>query len=223
MRRVSFVVYNLGPPSDPDRGPLYVKRELNALANVKPHDGDRKRPKVIGTMEAIGRPMPEIAGYRKIRDTRNSSRANLCLYVLDRLDLGETHWIQHRETWPRMNDHTKTHPPRATLVQEVEDWHVALGHAPVGHGTAAARTEWLTITEDVLRNPAPVLLLSDPNGLGEELRRRVPSSVAAGTRIEAVHARHAVIDAAVTPSVVNGVPLLSDHHQALLGRVSRRN
>jgi len=222
MRRLPHAFYNLSPAGDPNRGLFFITRELSAIANNLNHDATRRRPKVIGVCEAINRVLPELDHYQLVRSTLNLSRANVALYVREDLELGETEWVRHEKTWPRAKDHDLTHEPRTTLVQDVEDWRIIVGHAPVGFGAEAARDEWLSILVDLLHIPGPVVALTDPNGLGDDLYRRVPSAVTGGTAIEAVHGRHVVIDSVHTPGVVNAVPMLSDHHRCLLGRLRRR-
>lgn len=231
MRRMNFAVYNLAPAGDPNRGPEFVARELNAIANNRPRRL-RRRPKVIGTMEAVGRRMPQLDHYRMVRDTSTPARANLCLYVLRRLHLGDRRWVDLKLTWPRVL-HAGTHPPRSILIQHVEGWRVVLSHAPQGvrtlfrdevrDGLLAARHEWVEAIVEVLQESRmPTLLLTDPNGLQLVLRRRVPDLVVTGTAVEAAHARRAVFTGSWLPRRINGVPMLSDHGRALLGRARRR-
>lgn len=219
MRRLPAAFYNLAPAGDPNRGLPFVTRELSAIANNLNHDPARRRPKVIGVCEAINRKLPELEGYRLIRSTQSMSRANVALYVRDTLELGETDWVRHEKTWPRMNDHSLTHESRTTLAQEVEDWRVIVGHAPVGFGAEAAREEWLDILTGLLHVPGPVVALTDPNRLGDDLHHRVPSAVTGGTPIEAVLGRGVVLDMVMTPGIVNQVPMLSDHRRCLLAQV----
>jgi hypothetical protein len=224
MRRVPFAVYNLAPAGDPNRGPAQVELELNALANNHRPDGRRRRPKVIALMETVHRTLPNLRHYQPpIRSTVNLSRANLALYVLDGLAVEHVRWVQHKETWNRVK-HPGRHEPRATLVALVEDWRISVGHAPqVSPGnTDRARGEWVDVMADLMDTKRPVLALTDPNGLGDNLRDRVPGCVLAGTPVEAVNGRHITIVDARTPEVVNGVRLLSDHKRALLGRAVGR-
>lgn len=233
LHRMPFACYNLGPAGDPGRGPGQVRLELSAIANNHRPDPDRPRPKVTGLLESIGYRLPRIHHYHPpIRSTRTKSRANVALYVLARLELGHLSWVDLDKTWPR-TERRGVHEPRSILVQEVEDWRVIVAHAPQGPGRrlpratndalVEAREEWLDAMVDLMRGETPVIALTDPNGLGDDLVRRLGGSVVAGgTAIEAVHGRGITLEHAHTPGSVNGVAMLSDHRRVLIGRAVRR-
>ena len=163
MRRVRYAVYNMGPVGDAvtnDRAPL----ELNALAGNRRRIARRR--KGVALLECAGRNLPRLAHYHPpIHDRSNPSRANLGLYVLDRLRLGQRDWIQHRETWPRVL-HRGEHPARVTMLQEVEGWLWVVTHAPQGvwptwhtdrpalaNALEDARAEWVDIVAGIANEP----------------------------------------------------------------------
>lgn len=216
MKRLPFTFENLGPT---DR-PAQIEAELRAQANDLRRDPDRRQPKVIGVCEAIGKRLPHLARYgAPIRDTSPPGRANLALYVLDRLE-SDWSWIDLHETWPR-TEHPGTHPPRSLLVAQVDDWRVIVGHAPpLGRGTADARNEWLTaIGAQIHAVSGPVLALTDPNGLAARLLR--PNVVTSGSPVEAAHGKGVILDAH-TVEVLNGVPMRTDHRRCLVGTARKR-
>jgi len=224
MLRCAFAFENLGPRARPKQ----TRLELGALANNVNPDERRPRPKGIGLCETIHHDLTDLWHYGlPIRDRTRLSRANLALYVLDRLDLGRIRWHDLAEQWPR-TEHPGIHEPRSILDVEVEDWRIIVAHAPpVAIGTGPARREWLDAMVELLSGPTPVLALTDPNGLGAELVRRLakPSKgtvVTGGTPVEAVHGVGIVLDSVHAPGRVNGVPMLTDHRRALLGRARRR-
>lgn len=217
MRRVPFAFENLGPA---DR-PFQISLELRALANLVNPDPDRRRPKVIGVCEALGKVLPDdLADYRLVRDRSRRPRANIALYVLSRLHIEAIRWHDLRETWPR-TEHPGEHEPRSILRVDVDGWRILVGHAPpIAPGSDKARDEWHDAMVDLMRSPAPVLALTDPNSILLLDRGRI---VQAGTNIEAVLGRNVVLYGVSTPGVVNGVPMLTDHRRALLGRARRRD
>lgn len=216
MKRVPFAFENLGPA---DR-PFQIDRELRALANLLNPDPDRRRPKVLGVCEAVGKVLPDtLTPYRLIRDRSTPSRANIALYLLARLHVEAIRWHDLRETWPR-TEHPGIHEPRSILRVEVEGWRVLVGHAPpIAPESGKARDEWHDAMVDLMTSVGPVLALVDPNSVLILDRGRI---VTAGTNIEAVVGRNIVLDGAFTPGSVNGVPMLTDHRRALLGRARRR-
>lgn len=225
MRRVPFGFYNLAPAGDPDRGSAFVARESEAIVNNRPRNPLRRRPKVFGVVEAIGRRLPDLERYTLIRDTSTLSRANVALYVRKGLKVGSVRWIDHQRDWKRPL-HPGMHEPRSTLVVTVEQWSIVVAHAPqVGDPMKAARAEWLDIEAHLLaaaNRSWPVLLLSDSNALWDELRDRVAGTVMEGTPIESAHARHAVLRRVRVKPSVGGVPMLSDHKRCLLGTAITR-
>lgn len=226
MKRCTFGFYNLAPAGDPNRGPAFISRESAAIVNNAPRNPQRRRPKVYGVAEALGRNLPHLDRYELVASKHNKSTANLGLYVRDDLDRGNEQWIIHERLWRRPL-HPGWHEPRATLVVPIEDWTVVVAHAPqapmrhlaadVNDTLEAARSEWLRIVAEAITRPGPVLLLSDSNGLWDDLCKRVKGTVTAGTPIESAHARNATLNNVTTPSEIDGVPLLSDHERCLLG------
>lgn len=230
MRRVQFGFYNLAPAGDPNRGIGQVTREAEAIVNNQPHNPLRRRPKVFGVVEAIGRNLPHLDHYEQVSLKANRSVANLALYVRADLHRKSEQWIMHTREWKRPL-HPGMHEPRATLVVPVEDWTIVVAHAPqapmrhlpaeVNDTLEAARGEWLDVVAEQLRRPGPVLLLSDSNGLWDDLLRRVEGVAMAGTPIESAHARHATLRRIRTPGSLGGVQMLSDHKRCLLGTAIR--
>lgn len=229
MKRCSFAFYNLAPAGDPKRGEDFIQKELGAIANNIHPDPDRRRPKVLGVCEAIHRSLPQLDRFTLIRSTENLSKANVALYVRDDLDHGDPEWVMHERTWPRpLHPAAGRHEPRATLVVEVENWTVVVSHAPQApqdhwpaetrEAVTAARTEWVKIVARLVNRPAPVLLLSDPNGLGDDLRQRVQALEVHGTPIESAALLGARMNKFDTPETVNGIVMMSDHRRCLIGR-----
>lgn len=227
MKRCSFAFYNLAPANDPMRGEAQVTRELTAIANlVDPQTGRRKRPKVLGVCEAVGRPLPELRRYELLRTRENPSKANVALYVRDDLRHGEPRWVMHEKGWPKIFG-PGLHEPRATLVVKVENWRIVVAHAPQAprevfpqatqNALEDARREWLDIMERLLDRDGPVLLVSDPNGLADELEQRVHALDTKGGTGEAVHALGAHVEGFQLLGEANGVAMLSDHEQFRAG------
>jgi hypothetical protein len=238
MKRISFAAYNLGPAGDRPR--RQGRREI--LAILRKRDAKGRRRKVLALFEAIDwrlpRVMPWLLGYRLIRDTSTPGRANLALYVLRRLKVTDVEWIDHEREWPRVL-HDGNHPARATLFCRVEDWPTIVGHGPQAatpefwerfmsreraQHTAVkineARDECLSIWVRLLRAHDRVLLLTDPNGLGDDLMRAVSGMRTGGTAVEAAHVKGGALSWR-TRAVVNGVRMLSDHKRVLLGRARK--
>jgi hypothetical protein len=223
IKVVPFAFENLAPAGDPGRGPTQVRLEQEALANLHNRDRRRRRPKVIADVECIHRPMPMLAGYQLVRDTRDLSHANVALYVRDGLHIGGVKWTMCTKTWPRPeHPDAGPHEPRVILAVRVEDWTFVVAHAPqVAPKTGPAREEWLDVLEQVIKQaPAKVLCLSDPNGLGDDLARRMPNLTTSkeSTPTDAAHARGADLEDVRFLRDVNGIRMLTDHHGALLGR-----
>lgn len=241
MRRLTFRFYNLAPVGE--RGPRdaeLVRRELHALANRpigKPWHWWRRRPKVIGVCEAVGRTLPSLGGYRLIRSRLTGGRANVALYVLEWLDVDDISWVDLHVEWPRPKDPSRMHEARSILVVVVRGWTVIVGHAPqepsrfftaaVNRGLAAGRLEWSRATVRLMNRRGPVTALTDPNALGARLVRLVgrlisESVVTGGTTVEAVHGLKVTLRDVLTPSAFYGVLMRSDHGRALMGVAERR-
>jgi hypothetical protein len=228
VKRCRFAFYNLAPAGDPMRGEVFVQRELTAIANfVDPESNERKRPKVLGVCEAVGRALPPLDRFNLLRSREDASKANVALYVRDDLRHGEPRWIMHGRRWPNIL-RPGLHDPRATLVVKVENWRVVVAHAPQAprevfpvatrEALDAARDEWLDIMLRLLDRSGPVLLLSDPNGLAGQLKQRMQALNMEGGLGEAVHAMGANVKHFQMLGEANGVAMLSDHHQFELGR-----
>jgi hypothetical protein len=248
VRRFPFAHENLGPAGD-RRDSLQVPRELNAVGNnirrvdsriVTAPDLRRRRPKGIGLTETIGHRLPNLLHYGEpIRSTKTLGRANVSLYLRNGLEGPPARWIDHKATWPKVNDPNQRHAARATLVKEIvgrrEDGPTIL----VGHGPQApnprlpkatnaalveAREEWVDITARLLRSYIRVIWLGDPNGLLDEVLVQLgdPKAARGGDATDAVLVRGFTIESAATPSNVNGIPMLTDHRKALLGVAVKR-
>jgi hypothetical protein len=232
VRRTSFAVYNTGPVGE--NPPPALHRQLNAIGNNRPHVRGRRRPKGIHLMETIGRDMPTLDHYHPpIHDRSDPAHANLCMYVLARLERGNRRFIDLDSEWWRPRDPDTRHPNRALLLQDVEDWTWVLSHAPekprdhfhdhVNRSLVVAREEWVKAIVSVARGSRrPTMLFTDPNGLGPEIRKRAPAYAFIGDAGQGAHAGRAVFTAMAMPGWVNGVKMDSDHGVALLGRAVRR-
>jgi hypothetical protein len=246
VRRFPFAHENLGPAGD-RRDPLQVPRELNAIGNnirwaagriVTAPDLRRRRPKGIGLTETVAHHLPALPHYGDpIRSTKNLGQANVSLYLRNGLEGPPARWVDHKATWPKVNDPRQRHAARATLVKELDgrDLDATLvGHGPqvpnprLPKGTNAAlveaREEWVDITVRLLRSYPNVVWLGDPNGLLDEVLVQLgdPKAARGGDATDAVLVRGFTIEAATTPSVVNGIPMLTDHRKALLGTAVKR-
>jgi hypothetical protein len=248
--RFPFAHENLGPAGD-RTDPGQVLRERNALANnirrtdgriVAKPDRRRRRPKAIVNTEATGHPRHELAHYGKpISSTKTLGRANIVRYLRDGLEGPPADWVDHKATWPKINDPSKVHPARATLVKHL--YHgpsVIGGHAPqaprrggpnplperTNKALEDARDEWVAITVAIIRNIPWAVWLGDPNGLLPRVRAQLADQRIRVTispdPTDAVLVRGFTLDGALTPDTVNGVPMLTDHRKALLGRAVRR-
>jgi hypothetical protein len=245
VRRFPFAHENLGPAGD-RRDPAQVPREINALGNnislvrnrtLPLGDPLRRRPKGIGLTEATGHRLPSLRGYgTPIRNRKTEGRANLALYVRNGLEGPPPHWVDHKATWPKVNDPNQRHAARATLIKELYDHGptIVVGHAPqapnprlpdaTNRALVEAREEWVDITARILRGYPNVVWLGDPNGSLDEVLIALgdPKAVKSSDPTDAVLLRGFIIKAASTPSHVNRVPMLTDHRKALLGRAVKR-
>jgi hypothetical protein len=245
MKSFPFAHENLGPAGD-RKDPNQVPRELDAIGNnivrvrnrtLPLGDPSRLRPKGIALTESIGHHFPSLKHYGDpIRNRKTEGRANLALYLRNGLEGPPAHWVDHQATWPKVNDPSRQHAPRATLIKELHD------HGPtivVGHGPQApnprlpvattralveARAEWVDITCRILRQYRHVIWLGDPNGLLGDVRHGLgfKSVAIGGDATDAVLVRGYFLEDARTVPSVNGVPMLTDHRKALLGRAVRR-
>jgi hypothetical protein len=246
VRRFPFAHENLGPAGD-RRDPLQVPRELNAIGNnvsqvagriVTVPDLRRRRPKGIGLTETVAHRLPALEHYgAPIRSTKTLGQANVSLYLRNGLEGPPARWIDHKATWPKVNDPNQRHAARATLVKELDGPDLdatIVGHGPqapnprLPKGTNAAlveaREEWVDITVRLLRSYPNVVWLGDPNGLLDEVLIRLgdPKAARGGDGTDAVLVRGFTIESADTPSNVNGIPMLTDHRKALLGVAVKR-
>jgi hypothetical protein len=246
VRRFPFAHENLGPAGD-RRDPLQVPRELNAIGNnvsqvagriVTVPDPRRRRPKGIGLTEAAFHRLGAHKHYGDpIHNRKTEGRANVALYLRNGLEGPPARWIDHKATWPKVNDPSRQHAPRSTLVKELDG--PDLDAVVVGHGPQApnprlpkatnaalveAREEWVDITARILRSYPNVVWLGDPNGLLDEVLVQLgdPKAARGGDATDAVLVRGFTIEASATPSVVNGIPMLTDHRKALLGTAVKR-
>jgi hypothetical protein len=246
VRRFPFAHENLGPAGD--REDLsQVPREIGALGNnvsqvagriVTVPDLRRRRPKGIGLTEAALHRLGAHAHYgQPIRSIRTEGRANVALYLRNGLEGPPPRWVDHKATWPKVNDPSRRHAPRATLIKELDGPDldaVIVGHGPQAPGwrlpnatNAAlqeAREEWVDITARILRAYPNVIWLGDPNGLLDEVLVQLgdPKAARGGDATDAVLVRGFTIEASATPSVVNGIPMMTDHRKALLGTAVKR-
>lgn len=223
-----FAFENLAPAGDPFRGPAQVKLEISAMANNHNHDKNRRRPKVIACVECIHRSMSKINNYQgPFRSTKNLSRANMALYVLGGIEVGPTEFVDLHETWPRpLHPSAGPHEPRSILIKKVAGWSIVVAHAPQAPGRfpkatneaiIRARKEWLEAMVKIAKRPGPVLILTDPNGLGDELHHRVSVLCIDGEPADAVLTNATLTTAAELPSHLNGIQMLTDHKKCLLG------
>lgn len=228
-RVMPFAFENLAPAGDPFRGPVQVKLELSAIANNHNHNKNRQRPKVIGCVECIHRSMPKLNNFQgPFRSTKNASRANMALYVLKGVKVGPTEYVDLHETWPRpLHPKAGHHEPRSILIKEVAGWTVVVSHAPQAPGRfpkatneaiIRARKEWLDVMVKIAKRPGPVLILTDPNGLADELHHRVPKLCVEGEPADAALTNATFVDGTQLPSALNGIQMLTDHKKCLLGK-----
>lgn len=116
------------------RSEAQVAREVRALTRKRKVPGGRHmvQPRVVAGCEGAGytkRALPDIPGYRLIRDRSNKSRANIWAYVWDRDTLSGIHWEQMHETWGR-TDHPGEHEARAWLKFVRDGQLYLIGHQP---------------------------------------------------------------------------------------------
>jgi hypothetical protein len=245
MKSFPFAHENLGPAGD-RHDPKQVPRELGAIGNnivrvagrtLPVSDPRRRRPKGIALTESIGHHFPSLAHYGDpIRNRKTEGRANLALYLRNGLEGPPARWVDHRATWPKVNDPSKQHAPRATLIKELYDHGptIVVGHAPqapnprlpvtTNRALVEARREWVDITVRILNNYEYVIWLGDPNFLLPDVRHALGHTRVSigGDGTDAVLVRGYFLEDARIVSSVNGVPMMTDHEKALLGRAVKR-
>lgn len=220
------------------RDPAQVAKELNALL--------ASGPEVLGLCETTGYKLPAVKGYKLFRDTSTRSRANVAAYVRATVKTSSAHWHDCAETWDR-TEHPGTHEPRSWLEFRLDGCQVMVGHQPPKgtSNTHAAQAEGIDLgtarmapwtgtrwdrkppEEKTTAKARPRLSLADWNrrpteaGPGPgQLARRIQGWTM-GAKIDGAVARG---DA--TPlgtkyvDCPQGVPLKSDHRDALVVRLS---
>lgn len=110
-------------------------------------------PAVLMLCEAVGYALPDVAGYRVVRDRSTRSRANIAAYVRDDIPVTRELWHDLRETWSR-TQHPGTHEPRSWLELVLGRLQLLVGHQPPKgtDNTSAAQQEG---EELVVRRMAP--------------------------------------------------------------------
>lgn len=240
LHRLPTAVYNLGPAGDRHAG--QVRRERLALANdTERVDGRRRRPKVIGYIEAIGHRLDKLDHYQPtLHDTSRESRANVALDVSAGLTVTDAYYLDHKATWPKVNDPHKRHAPRSGLVVELLgpadriSTTVIVDHAPqapnrrlpdaTNAALVAARAEWLEDLAEFLDKRRLVVLLDDSNALNGRLADAIAGRRhhVFGSPIEGGIVKGYTVEADALPERLNGVRFLSDHGKANLTRLVTR-
>jgi len=216
------------------RAHAQVEREVHAILSTG--------AAVLGLSEAIGYRLPDVDGYRLVRDTSTPGRANLAAYVRDDLPVTGIKWIPCRQTWKRPKGPGR-HWPREILGFFAAGVQVTVGHAPprwVDNELVAQREHLRKIISRMApwRRPSwsektrrqrgtarqrPRVAILDANrtaldsGPGPAaLARAIKGLVVPGNRIDVAVVRGRVeILAWSRPSSVAGVVLRSDHPHAL--------
>ena len=102
--------------------PMYaVKSELEALAE--------SRPLYISVVEAVGYNLPELDGYRLIRDTSTRSRANVAIYASTAYKVSGIQWHDMTSVWGRTHA-PGNHEPRSFLSLRIGLVQVIVAHQP---------------------------------------------------------------------------------------------
>ena len=232
LERLPMLYYNLGPAGDRPFPAWAARREIRALL----HD----RPAVLGLSEAVGWPLPQIDGYRLIRNLGRPGRANIAAYV--RADLKAPRWRMRwhdlRQTWSR-TQHPGTHPPRSWLEMQVEGVQVIVGHQPPKftdnviasqqEGINLLRTRmgpwtrptWKWVVGKKRELARPRVVLADFNRRAHEegpgptpLAERIGGEVV-GARIDCAVVRNGKAAQVCYIGQPAGVRLMSDHPEAL--------
>ena len=222
--------YNL----DNYRSDAQVARELRAMARDRPH--------TIEVCEVIGNTLPDLPGYRLLRDRSTKSRENIAAYVREDLPVGGPWWIDLTEDWGRTSGPGR-HEPRSYLVFRLGRMQRITGHQPPRYtdNTIMAQQEgvdavvramapwtrkgWAereTWVQRRIQRLRPRMLCWDGNrrtgeaGPGpDSVARRIGGEVHLGRRIDHAITRNVDVQSAHVVSTVDGIILESDHHHAL--------
>lgn len=183
-------------------------------------------PAVLGLNEAVGHELPQVPGYRLLRDRSTESRANIAAYQRSDLPLTRVRWHDLRATWSR-TQHPGQHPPRSFVSFRTGRCRTVVAHqAPKGtDNTVAAQEEGiavLTTLLDVEPVGRPALVLMDANRRRGEtgpgptaLADRVGGQVV-GDRIDCcVVTGDVAVEDVEYVAQVGEVRLRSDHPHAL--------
>lgn len=207
----TLITYNVRPRSERKHPNESVAAEIRALL--------ADSPAVLGLQEVIGYDLPEVPGYRLIRDTSRPGRANIAAYVREGLGRVSVTWRDGRETW-RRTEHEGQHPARSYLGLGFGTTGVVVGHqAPPTryHDTGAARREGVKIVRDLLAPYDRGAVLWDANaragdgGPGPDLLAQLLGGWVAGDGIDNVVGKGARRIASAYFRSVNGVRLNTDH------------
>ncbi|WP_228941856.1 hypothetical protein [Nocardioides sp. Leaf374] len=220
--------YNL----DNHRADDQVARELRAIAST--------RPATIDLVECVGNRLPDLPGYRLLRNTggkRRRERANVAAYVRDDLPAAGPSWIDLHRTWPRTHG-PGTHEARSFMLYRLGRIGRLVWHQPPrnARGWEGLQQEGLDAVAEVMRPRVeggrarralsrlrPRMATGDTNSVTGDagpnpdvLARRIGGKVHNGHRIDNVVVRGAikVLDTDVVHTVA-GVRLRSDHKHAL--------
>lgn len=221
--RIPFAKLNLGTPNRAEgRTQVGLVRTVRAVGNVEPRDRRRSKPKLFSYEEGLGWRMPRLPGMQSVRDASTRKRANLGAYVSDRLEVTNVEWPQCSKTWPR-TEHPGTHESRVFCKFKMADIRVVLGHAPpIARGSADAREEWLAMAADLCDTDMDLIFLGDPNGLLERLQALVGGRIYSPSEGDGVLVKGFTIPDPRTETIINGVPVQTDHHKGvILGRAVR--
>jgi hypothetical protein len=209
-----YLFYNLGP----GRSSIRISQELRGMASM--------RPRVIGLVEAIGYPLPDLPDYRRVRDTTRPSRANVAAYVRRDLTVKSVKWHDLSQTWPR-TEMPGTHPPRSILELRVNGSQVIVYHAPpqTKHPDSfkgqqegiAALTRLMAPGVGAWSKKRPRVALMDANrrpgepGPGPDKLAAAIDGTTRGTRIDCAVTRKQPVDRVLYRRHVPGAELGSDH------------
>lgn len=207
------------------RPQLRVREEIHALL--------LSDPEILAGCEAVGYLLPEIPGYRLLRNRRTASHSNVFAYVSDEIPVTKVRWQVLRKTW-RRTQHAGQHEPRVILKFRAGGVRFAVTHAPQvdGANTMPARDEILSALALLAcpwRRPLwnllpaavrdteklrPSVVLWDPNALGKSLATLVGGRDV-GTAIEGAVSRGQVVASkGELITHASGVELRSDHRHA---------